>query len=75
MNATPTKTPGKIWLEEAGPLLKAGARKLSKARALQVPSGAEGTIDFQIAVLAEEVGDIYARLQDLAERVGLETES
>jgi hypothetical protein len=75
MNATPTKAPGKIWLEEAGTLLKAAARKLSEAKALQVPSGGAGTIDFQIVVLAEEVGDIYARVQDLAERVGLETES
>lgn len=64
------------WLNEARPLLKAAAAELQKANALGVPEGQTGDkLDFQIAVVAEEVGDVYTRLRDLTERVELETHS
>jgi hypothetical protein len=64
------------WLCEAEPLLKAAAEELKKANALGVPEGeTDDKLDFQIAVLAEEVGDVYTRLGDLAERVKLETQA
>lgn len=76
-----TKPSRDKWLKEAAPLLKAAAtelkkaaQELGKAKALEAPDDKTGdNIDFQIAVLAEEVGDVYTRLLDLTERVDLET--
>jgi hypothetical protein len=69
-----TKPSRDKWLTEAAPLLKAAATELKQAKALGAPGGkTDDNIDFQIAVLAEEVGDVYTRLHDLTERVDLET--
>lgn len=75
MDAAPTEAQRQSWLKEAVPLLNAAAKELRTAATLEAPAGEEGTVDFQIAVLAEEVSDVYTRVHDLAERLKLDSES
>jgi hypothetical protein len=64
------------WLKKVTPKLEEAVKQLRDARSDDAPSGDVGDkLAFELAVIAEEIGDVYVRLKTLAERVAVETTS
>jgi hypothetical protein len=62
------------WLNLVTPKLEKAAKQLRDARSYAAPAGdVEDKMTLELAVIAEEIGDVYVRLRSLAERVAIET--